>query len=50
MPLKFMWTRSSYFCLLFLFKYDEVIIKQPSSCTFCIKVVKFKKFLEDFKK
>ena len=24
-----------------LFKYDEIIIKQPSSCTFGIKVVKF---------
>ena len=45
MPLNLMWTRSSYFCLFFLFKYDEVIIKQPSSCTFGstfgIKVVKF---------
>ena len=41
MPLNFMWTRSSYFCLFFLFKYDAVIIKQPSSRTSCIKVVKF---------
>ena len=32
--------RSSYFCLFFLFKYDEVIIKQSTSCTFGIKVVK----------
>ena len=48
-PLNFMWTRSSYFCLFFLFKYDEVIIKQPSSCTFGIKVViffNFEKFLK----
>ena len=34
-----MWTRS--FFLFFLFKYDEVIVKQPSSCTFGIKAVKF---------
>ena len=32
------------FCLFFLFKYDAVIIKQPSSCTFDIKVVLFKNF------
>ena len=48
MPLNLMWTRSSYFCLFFLFKYDELIIKQPSSYTFCIKVVKFWKILEIF--
>ena len=41
MPLNKLWTRFSYFCLFFLFKYDEVIIKHPSSSTFCIKVVKF---------
>ena len=45
MPLNLLWTRSSYFCLFFLFKYNELIIKQASSCTFCIKVVKF---LENF--
>ena len=50
MPLNLLWTRSSYFCLFFLFKYDEIIIKQPSSCTFGIKVVKFLKILEDFYK
>ena len=49
MPLNSLWIRFSYFCLIFLFKYDE-IIKQPSSCTFGIKVVKFYKILEDFKK
>ena len=49
MPLNLLWTRSSYFCLFFLFKYNEKIIKQPSSCTFCIKVVKFQKFLKIFK-
>ena len=27
--------------LFFLFKYDEIIIKQPSSRTFCIKVANF---------
>ena len=43
MPLNLLWTRSTYFLLFFLFKYDEVIIKQPSSCTFGIKVVKLKK-------
>ena len=48
MPLNSLWTRFSYFCLFFLFKYDEIIIKQPSSCTFGIKVVKFYKILEDF--
>ena len=41
MNLNLLWTRYSYFYLLFLFKYDEVAIKQPSSCTFGIKVVKF---------
>ena len=41
MPLNFMLTRSSYFCLFYLVKYDEIIIKQPSRCTFGIKVVKF---------
>ena len=30
-----------YFCLIFLFKCDEIIIKQPSSCTFGMNVVKF---------
>ena len=50
MPLNLLWTRSSYFCLFFLFKYDEVIIKQPSSWTFGIKVVKFWKILENFGK
>ena len=44
MPLNLLWTRSSDFCLFFLFKYYEVIIKQPSSCTFGIKVVKFRQF------
>ena len=29
-----------FFCF-FLFKYDEIIIKQPSSNTFDMKVVKF---------
>ena len=48
MPLNSLWTRFSYFCLIFLFKYDEIIIKQPSSCTFGIKAVKFYKILEDF--
>ena len=43
LPLNLLWTRSSYFCLFFPFKYDAVIIKQPSSCTFDIKVVKLKK-------
>ena len=43
MPLNLMWTRSSYFYLFFLFKYDELIIKQPSSRTFGIKVGKFLK-------
>ena len=41
MPLNLVWTRFSYFYLFFLFKYDEVIIKQPSSHTFGIKVAKF---------
>ena len=40
-PSNLLWTRFSYFCLFFLFKYDEIIIKQPSSHTFSIKVVKF---------
>ena len=50
MPLNLLWTWSSYFLFVFLFKYDEVIIKQPSSCTFGFKVVKFKKILENIKK
>ena len=33
------------FFLFFLFKYDEVIIKQPSSCSFGKKVVKILKIL-----
>ena len=41
MPLNLLLTRFSYFCLFFLFKYDEVIVKQPSSLTFDIKVAKF---------
>ena len=49
MPLNLMWTRSSYFCLFFLFKYDELIIKQPSGCTFDIKVKKIRKFWKNFK-
>ena len=47
MPLNLLWTRFSYFCLFFLFKYDEIIIKEPSSLTFGIKVAKF---LENFGK
>ena len=49
MTLNLMWTRSSYFCLFFLFKYDELIIKQPSGCTFGIKVVKFWKIFKNKK-
>ena len=49
MPLNSLWTRYSYFCLFFLFKYDEIIIKQPSSCNFGKKVVKLKKNLKIFK-
>ena len=50
MPLNLLLTRSSYFCLFFLFKYDEVIIiKKTSSCTFGIKVVKFWKILKNKK-
>ena len=41
MPLKLMWTRSSFF----LFKYDAVIIEQPPSCSFGKKVVKFWKII-----
>ena len=48
MPLNLLWTRSSNFCF-FLFKYDEVIIKQPSSCTFGIKVLKKFKILKNEK-
>ena len=48
MPLNLLWTKSFYFILLFLFKYDTVIIKQPSSCSFGIKDVKFQKMLENF--
>ena len=33
MPSNLMWTRSSYF-LYFLFRYDVIITKQPSSCSF----------------
>ena len=42
MPSNLQWTRSSYFILFFLFKYDAEIIKQPSSCSFGKKkIVKF---------
>ena len=45
MPLNLLWTRFTYFCLFYIFKYDEVIIKQPSGYTFGIRVVKiFKNF------
>ena len=49
MPLNLLWTRSSYFVCFSYLKYDEVIIKQPSSCSFGIKVVKLTKFLKIFK-
>ena len=49
MPLNLLWTRFSYFYLFFLFKYDEIIIKQPSSRIFGIKVVNFLKILENSK-
>ena len=39
-----MWARSSYFCLFFLLRYDEVIIKQPFSCSFDKKSCKKLKF------
>ena len=50
MPLNLLRTRFSYFCLFFLFKYDKIIIKQPSSCTFGIKVVNFRKYWKTKKK
>ena len=49
MSLNLLWARSSYFFLFFLFKYDEIIIKKPSSCSFDIKVVIFRKFWKIFK-
>ena len=41
MPLNLLWTRFSYFCLFLLFKYDEIIIKQPPVALLVLKVVKF---------
>ena len=43
MSMNLLRTRFSYFLFVFLFKYDEVIIKQPSSCSFGKKVGKFLK-------
>ena len=47
MPLNLLWTRSFYF-LLFLFKYDTVLIKQPSSCSFGGQNCKILKNFKDF--
>ena len=38
--LNLLWTRSYIYFLFFLFKYDAVIIKQSSNCSFGKKNVK----------
>ena len=48
MPSNLLLTKSSYF-FVFLFKYNETIIKQPSSCSLGKKVVKNCKILENKK-
>ena len=45
MPSNLLWIRSSF--MFFLFKYDAIIIKQPSSCSFGKKNCKI---LEHFEK